>query len=939
MRNFCTYLVASLLLLSPCLTHGQGVLADRVGEGLDRAPSLSALMKEAARAASVSDYYTAMQRYAQVLEVEPLNVTALAGYGDAAVRFSALDSAEVVYERMLDNKLSTPSVLPLLRLADVKYRKGDYPAAKDLYYRFLFTDKPAGSTPAMIEEAEKRMEDCDWAITHLKNPTFEGVSFELMDTTTINTKEYSEFSPFPLEDSLYFSAYRFPFEKDKNYPKRNLIKVLSSSAQADRIVTTQTEFNQDNRHTAHLTFNEGGDIAVYSVGNFVGDVDIRSELWMRRRNADDTWSSAQLLPSSINIPGYTSTQASIGKLPGIEYPVLFYVSDRPGGKGQRDVWYTVMKGNEFSEPENLAALNTKGDDVTPFYHNQSNTLYYSTEGLQTLGGFDVFKSKRTESGWEEPKNIGAPFNSSFNDVYYVLTPTGKTAFMSSNRRGDYNASEEGCCYDLYKAEFAKPQMIAYTLNKENKLILPYTNLTLFEVDAKGKPVGPGQTVKLDESGSYRYDLLPGRNYMLVGTKDRFSPDTTRFSTPNRIWREEIVQKLYLNPGKINLIATIYDKKTLEPIPAAAVRFIDIGQVLPNGNLAQGKGGAPLAIKEDTHEKDNKYEYPLEFEHRYKIVASKPGYTIDSTGIVSTEGLDGSTTIEKKLYIYRGIEFKAHALNNVNRDTLRGVTFRLIEVPNRTLESEYVNPLNRNFDATVAFDKRYLVIASKDGYSTDSVEFSTRNLKLVSFNSIQRELRLRPLFISAYLPIKLFFDNDEPDKRTVAKQTKREYRATYFDYYNRKADFTTRYTTGMTGEETERATADFDNFFEKDVRGGWEKLMQFSEVLLEMLQQGDKIEITLTGFASPRAASNYNMSLTSRRVSSVLNHFLLFDGGVYKPYVLSGQLIIKEAPRGETEAQKSVSDAIKDERNSVFSVPASRERRLEIIGVEVNKQKK
>ena len=188
-----------------------------------------------------------------------------------------------------------------------------------------------------------------------------------------------------------------------------------------------------------------------------------------------------------------------------------------------------------------------------------------------------------------------------------------------------------------------------------------------------------------------------------------------------------------------------------------------------------------------------------------------------------------------------------------------------------------------------------------------------------------------------MPIQLFFDNDEPDKRTLARSTKKEYRESYVTYYRKKQEFYDRFILGLPKDELESAYNNYDNFFEGEIRGGWTRLMTFSEVLYEMLQRGDKIKITLRGFASPRAASNYNLNLTARRVSSVINHFSIFDGGIYKPYVESGQLIIVEEPNGEKLAPKGISDKINEERNSIYSIPASRERRVEVIGVEVSRK--
>ena len=148
-----------------------------------------------------------------------------------------------------------------------------------------------------------------------------------------------------------------------------------------------------------------------------------------------------------------------------------------------------------------------------------------------------------------------------------------------------------------------------------------------------------------------------------------------------------------------------------------------------------------------------------------------------------------------------------------------------------------------------------------------------------------------------------------------------------------------YTAGLSGRDLQIANDTLDYFFEKEVRAGWEGLMAFSEVLYDMMSRGDTIVLTLKGFASPRAATKYNLNLTARRVSSVLNHFMIFDGGIYKKFVENGQITIVQEPNGESKAPRGISDVISKERESIYSVPASRERRLEIIGVQVNRDEK
>ena len=90
------------------------------------------------------------------------------------------------------------------------------------------------------------------------------------------------------------------------------------------------------------------------------------------------------------------------------------------------------------------------------------------------------------------------------------------------------------------------------------------------------------------------------------------------------------------------------------------------------------------------------------------------------------------------------------------------------------------------------------------------------------------------------------------------------------------------------------------------------------------------EIIIKGYASPLAESEYNLILTKRRISSIENHFSTYKGGVFMKYIQEGLLKVTEAPYGEQLSNSGVSDNPKDRKNSIYGVPASLERRVEII---------
>jgi outer membrane protein OmpA-like peptidoglycan-associated protein len=105
-----------------------------------------------------------------------------------------------------------------------------------------------------------------------------------------------------------------------------------------------------------------------------------------------------------------------------------------------------------------------------------------------------------------------------------------------------------------------------------------------------------------------------------------------------------------------------------------------------------------------------------------------------------------------------------------------------------------------------------------------------------------------------------------------------------------------------------------------------------EKLIIILEEGHEIDIFLKGYASPRAKTDYNQLLSSRRVTSVRNEFDRYSGQVFHDYISGGEFQIKEIPFGESKASSDVSDDLLDTRNSVYSLKAAYERRVEILEI-------
>jgi len=227
-------------------------------------------------------------------------------------------------------------------------------------------------------------------------------------------------------------------------------------------------------------------------------------------------------------------------------------------------------------------------------------------------------------------------------------------------------------------------------------------------------------------------------------------------------------------------------------------------------------------------------------------------------------------------------------------------------------------------------RKYKIVADRDGYA-QALDFFEVPCDADSDEVIERPIYLIP-GIYDLLPIRLFFDNDIPDKRTTRRTTRKKYTDTYFPYYASKDKFIEEYGEARPGDEKQQRI-DLESFFENDVKYGYERLNFFMKALEYEMTRGNTIEIMIKGHASPRAASSYNKRLGSRRISSVLNEFRNFKGGVMAPYIDRGMLKVTEAAVGEDEAPSGISDDLNDRRNSIFSPDASWERRVEIIRVQ------
>lgn len=949
-------------------------IPERIGGNIYRAPSIQALKNKAQKSYDNGNYYGAMQYYQRILtEVDTHSVTALYGYARAATAYTLYGNAAQTYQYMGDSNLIQKDETFRLELANTWYLSREYKKALD-----LFQEVDNMSTSADIKaEAKIGINNCNWAIEVQDN-----VEDIMLDSLrkSINTP-YSEYSNVYTDDQLYYSSYSMPYKGDSS---RLLIQVLTARRMDDGEIRIQPVlYNEENRHTAYVTFNREKTAMYYAVGKYNADKAIKFELYRRKRLGDNTWGKPEKLPKQINHPKSTTTQPFICSMPGEAAETLFFVSDRPGGKGKKDIWYAKIENDTFSQPVNLISINTPGDDVSPFYHAATGVLYFSSNGRQSLGGFDIYRSEPIGQDWAAPQHLPEPLNSTANDVFYSISEDGKMRHFSSNRNGAINFSEEDCCYDIFK--YCEPQEMPVSVcDAETGDSLTNTTMQLFRMGEAGPELLQTEHVT---TASQSFKLLPGKSYLLVTSKAEFRPDSFYFNAPANICDPiEKVQRC-LKMFEVKLLVNILNCDGSEPQKGVSLTLTTVG---PDGQeLAR-------LVKNDPD--SSEYLFQLRPRNNYALLGSLEEITADAEP-VTTFGLTRDTIIRRDLNLGLNLNLEIHVFNESDDTKLNDVIITLMRLDTDQKWVRVSGLQSNRFDTLIAYDGQYRIFVEKNDplrkkFSTASIEFDTDTIAKTACRQLRKNLYLRRI---PDLPITLFFDNDEPGPHTSADRIPQKYNAAtrkyepliyediYFGfvvddngdtirqyychtdlghkcygnrhhcfnaptdrahrgpvavlgYYNLKNLFIDRYTEGETGADRLRDSLKVDAFFEDSVKGEWNRLRDVFEAVYTTLEdpKTKKVTIEIRGYASPLGNPAYNEVLTSRRVNSVERFFRVFDGGVFMKHINSGKLILKRVPNG---AGKAVIGGAKfkdgnNRRESVYSVEASRERRVEVVGVDV-----
>ncbi len=429
------------------------------------------------------------------------------------------DKAEPYYKQLIGSTYADSNSVLYLRYATVLRSQGNLAGAKEYYKKYLEkkpddTDAKTGlkSCEWILANQEKRAQVNIWNVKSINSgeddfgPAFLDKNFDLLIFTSNRISEKTK-----LRDQWTgsdFSALYESANSGKNWGDPSLIEY---SGIANAIL-----------HEGTPSLNGDFSTMYFTRCDRMAEKRIYCQIWKTDRTGDK-WTEPRLVlaDSTANIG-----QPSVSK----DDLALLFASDMKGGAGGKDIWVVRRdsKDQDFGRPVPLGpGINTAGDEVFPYLFNDT-TLYFSSDGYQGYGGWDIYKSIRRKNAWTAPENLQAPFNSGYDDFGIIIEKPDEEGFFCSNRPGGLGGD------DIY--QFTRKNLL-FTISgkvKDKMTLLPIEGAKVFLI---GKNADTAEFLT-NGQGNFKFDttlVLEDHDYELFFQKDNY------FSK-----KETISTKLYKN---------------------------------------------------------------------------------------------------------------------------------------------------------------------------------------------------------------------------------------------------------------------------------------------------------------------------------------------------------------------------------------------------------
>jgi len=442
-----------------------------------------------------------------------------------------------------------------------------------------------------LDDVNKKIEECNTGKTLMLKP--QRVFVDNLGNTV--NSGFPDYSPFITADE---SMLVFTSRRDNSTGKK--IDPLSGGYYEDLYVSYKKNktwepaqdlgepINSEGHDATAGLSNDGSTLYIYQNDKGDGGDLYESEL------KGAAWQKPEHMNKYINTKAHESTISE-----SYDGKKIFFVSNRDNGIGDRDIYFCTKdaKGNWVNPTNAGTTINTKYAEEGVFMHPDGVTMYFSSQGHGTMGGYDIFKSTLVDGKWTTPENLGWPINGPDDDVFFVVSGNGRRGYYSSAREGGFGDK------DLYVITFLGDEK-PFILSNEDNLIASVTAPVKtiqpappIEIKTPSLTILKGTitdsithqpleaTIELNDnskneliatfksnsaSGKYLVTLPDGRNYGIAVTAPGYLFHSENFDIPPTNGFQEVVKDVELlkvavgNKVILKNIFFDFDKSTLRP---------------------------------------------------------------------------------------------------------------------------------------------------------------------------------------------------------------------------------------------------------------------------------------------------------------------------------------------------------------------------------------
>lgn len=468
--------------------------------------------------------------------------------------------SEITFQKIVRHPQSTkhPEALFYLALAQKALGKIDEAEKNLLAFKKV---KGNASDPSLSKKYKSELAGIDF----IRNQTEDSSAVSIQNLGPTINHPHIDFSPIPVGDhALIYGSYPVQKEKiyqiDENYSgpsdKRKLYFSQKKDGKWSEPGNFEGPFNSLDHDIANGCFNPDSTKFFFTKCAPNWQYKMICHIYSSELGKDGKWSEPEALPGSVNLRDYTSTHPTIGRESRKNYPVLYFSSDREGGKGGMDIWFTIYdeRKQKWKSPRKAGSrINTVGDEVTPFYDLSTKKLYFSSNGHANIGGLDIYQADGETSKWSNIQWLDLGVNSAADDLDFVLKNSHRGGYFVSNRAGGRSLFHPTCCDDIYGFEFnefidIKLEIQLTDLN--DQLLFDGAKIDVYLADSSGQLLL--QTIENVDSLN-TFQLQPNRNYIVEGKAKNHFRGQISFSTEGIITSTTLEKQIKLEPQPIDPI--------------------------------------------------------------------------------------------------------------------------------------------------------------------------------------------------------------------------------------------------------------------------------------------------------------------------------------------------------------------------------------------------